>query len=50
MFEEELNSWYTDPSMWPADLSPSKFKEFFTILTTTMVYDLGKGRIVQEDE
>jgi hypothetical protein len=50
MFEEELNSWYTDPSMWPAELSLSKFKEFFTILTTTMVYDLGKGRIVQEDE
>ena len=48
MFEEELNSWYTDPSMWPKSLSFKRFKEFFTIHTTSMVYDLGKGQIVKD--
>lgn len=50
MFVEELNSWYTDPSMWPADLSFETFTKFFTILTTSMVYDLGKGTIEREEE
>ncbi len=50
MFEEELNSWYTDPSMWPKDLSFETFKKFFKILVTTMVYDLGKGKIFKEEE
>lgn len=49
MFEEELASWYTDPSLWPKDLSFKTFKEFFTIQTTSMVYDLGKGPIEKED-
>jgi hypothetical protein len=49
MFEEELNSWYTDPGMWPEDLSYETFKKFFTIQVTTMVYDLGKGPIEKED-
>ena len=50
MFEGELTSWYTDPSMWPKDLSFETFKKFFTILVTTMVYDLGKGQIEKDDE
>jgi hypothetical protein len=50
MFQEELNSWHTDPSMWPKDLTFKTFKKFFTILVTTMVYDLGKGQIKKEDE
>ena len=49
MFEEELNSWYTDPRMWPKDRSLKTFRKFFTILVTTMVYDLGKGRIDKDD-
>ncbi len=49
IFEEELNSWHTDPSMWPKDLSFETFKSFFTIQATTMVYDLGKGQIKRED-
>jgi hypothetical protein len=39
------NSWYTGPSMWPKDLTFKTFKKFFTIMVTTMVYDLGKGQI-----
>ena len=50
MLEEELDSWYTDRSMWPKDLSFETFKRFFTILVTTMVFDLGKGMIVKEED
>ena len=50
MFEEELNSWYTEPTMWPKDLSFKMFKKFFTIQVSSMVFDLGKGIIVKEDE
>ncbi len=50
MFEEELNSWYTDPSMWPNDRSFETFKKFFTVLVTTMVYDLGKGQIEKDED
>ena len=48
MFEEELNSWYTDPSMWPKDLCFETFMKFFRIQVTTMVYDLGKGQIIKD--
>jgi hypothetical protein len=49
IFEEELNSWYTDRDMWPKDLTFENFKRFFKIHTTTMVYDLGKGKIEHEE-
>jgi hypothetical protein len=49
IFKEELSSWYTDPNMWPSDLSFDNFKRFFTIHTTTMVYDLGKGKIERDE-
>ena len=50
MFDEELNSWYTDPEMWPKDRSLKTFKKFFTVQVATMVYDLGKGMIVPEED
>ena len=50
IFEEELNSWYTDPDMWPKDRSFKTFKKFFTILVTTSVYDLGNGAIVKDED
>jgi hypothetical protein len=50
MFEEELNSWYSEPTMWPKDLSFKMFQKFFTIQVSSMVFDLGKGIIVKEDE
>jgi len=49
MFEQELGSWCTDPAFWPEDLSFATFKEFFTIHLSTMVFDLGTGRIIRED-
>ena len=50
MFEEELYSWYTDPDLWPKDLSFTTFKKFFTIHVSTMVFDLGKGMIEREED
>jgi hypothetical protein len=50
MFLEELNSWYTDPDMWPKDLSFKTFKKFFMVHVSSMVLDLGKGQIVKESE
>ena len=49
MFEEELYSWYTDPTMWPKDLSFKTFKKFFTIQVSSMVFDLGKGMIIKDE-
>ena len=50
MFEEELNSWYTDPDLWPKDRSFKTFKKFFTTYVSTEVFDLGKGMIVKEKD
>jgi hypothetical protein len=50
MFEEELYSWYTDPALWPKDLSFKAFKKFFTIHVASMVIDFGKGMIIKEDD
>jgi len=50
MFEEELSSWYTEPEMWPKELSLEMFRKFFTILVTTMVYDLGKKPIEKDED
>jgi hypothetical protein len=44
IFEEELNSWYTDPDMWPKDRSFKTFKKFFAVQVSTMVFDLGGSR------
>lgn len=48
IFEQELNSWYTDPDFWPKDRSLRTFKKFFSVQVSTVVFDLGKGMIVKE--
>lgn len=50
MFEEELSSWYTDPDLWPKGRSFKTFKKFFTSRVSTMVFDLGKGMIVRDED
>jgi hypothetical protein len=50
MFEEELYSWYTDPALWPKDVSFRSFKKFFTIQVASTVFDLGEGMIIKEDD
>ena len=36
--------------MWPKDRSFKAFKKFFTIQVSTMIFDLGSGQIVREEE
>lgn len=50
MFEQELDSWYTDPDLWPKDRSFKIFKTFFDVQICTMVFDLGAGMIVREED
>lgn len=50
MFVEELNSWYTDETLWPRDPSFKTFKKFFTIRVSSMVLDLGTGEIVRDED
>lgn len=39
IFESELESWYTDRSLWPADLSLASFRNFFDISFAGTVWD-----------
>jgi hypothetical protein len=50
MFDQELNSWYTDLELWPKDRSFRTFQKFFTIQVATMVFDLGSGPIIKDEE
>ncbi len=38
-FEEELNSWYTDESLWPKELTWEMFQEWFHISIQSVVID-----------
>lgn len=42
IFENELNEWYTDPQIWPADRNLEIFKEWFELSYCDIVWDLGK--------
>ena len=48
IFENELNGWYTDPSLWPADRSYRAFKKYFRVHFCSSVIDLAKGAIERE--
>lgn len=50
MFEFELDGWCTDDASWPEDLSFKNFMRFFNVRYTSLVMDMGKGRIVRDDE
>ena len=49
MFESELGSCYTDPTLWPKAISFANFQKFFEIHVTSMVIDLAKGQIIKEE-
>jgi len=50
MFERELWSWWTDETVWPEKRTFREFKRFFNIRVHSMVFDMGKGPVVREDE
>jgi hypothetical protein len=49
LFVEELNSWYTDPDLWPRDRSAAQFKRWCTFELHTVVRDTG-GAPIFDDE
>lgn len=49
LFEEELNSWYTDPALWPQDRSLKTFKEWCSFEFHSVVIDTG-GSLLYDDE
>ena len=48
IFKNELEGWYTDQEMWPADLSWKVFNEWMDFEVQTMVYDLVDGTIEKD--
>jgi hypothetical protein len=40
VFEQELFSWFTDESLWPANRTQDMFMEWFEIEFNTLVFDL----------
>lgn len=50
LFEEELNSWYTDPDLWPRDRSAAQFKRLCTFELHTVVRDTGGPAILDDEE
>ena len=49
MFEQELDSWCTDESLWPKDRSFKTFKKFFKVSFHSMVFDMCNDRIMRDD-
>lgn len=49
LFEEQLEEWYTDPSLWPQDRSLALFREWCAFELHTLVHDTG-GAPLFDDE
>jgi hypothetical protein len=49
IFESELESWMTDPDVWPKNRSYKIFKKWFEVRVSDMVIDLAKGSIITEE-
>ena len=49
LFEVELESWYTDPKLWPRKRSYDMFKEWFAPDYHSVLIDLAEGEIVDDE-
>jgi hypothetical protein len=45
MFEEQLDAWITDDTLWPMDRSFEVFCRWFAVSFHSVVYDLSEGQI-----
>jgi hypothetical protein len=45
LFEAELQGWYTDPTLWPQDLTLQLFREWFDVEYHSVLIDTVGGRI-----
>ena len=49
IFEEELNGWITDRSVWPRKRDIKTFQEWFHVDFHSMIFDLGEDEYIIED-
>lgn len=49
IFESELDSWMTNPNVWPKNRSYKIFKEWFEVRVSDSVFDLAKGSVITEE-
>ena len=49
LFEEELEGWYADPSVWPKQRTLKLFREWFEVECHTVLIDTVDGPIYDED-
>jgi hypothetical protein len=48
LFEAELESWYTDPTLWPQELTWRLFQEWFDVECHSVVVDTVGGDIYDD--
>ena len=49
IFKEELEGWCTNKDTWPKNRSEALFRAWFKLELCTLVFDLGKERIIHEN-
>ena len=49
LFEEQLDSWMTDPEDWPKKRTYTIFKEWFDVICSDMTWDCGDGNIEHDE-
>lgn len=49
IFEEELESWITDPDEWPKKRDYKMFKKWFDVICSDMTWDYGDGDIEHDE-
>jgi len=49
LFEEELAAWMDDETVWPEERSYEKFKDWFEIVASDTVIELGEGPLIIEE-
>ena len=48
IFEEELDAWMSDPNGWPKNRTYQMFNEWFEVLVSEFVIDMGDGSVEHE--
>ena len=49
LFESELEGWYTDPSLWPQDITLALFHAWFEVECHTVIVDTVDGALVDDE-
>ena len=49
LFEDELEGWYTDESLWPQERTKELFDEWFAVECHTVIHDTVGGDIIDDE-